>query len=181
LKKALDQSGKTSTTEEVMIRILSILSSFFVVFINVVLGRIVRLLSAYEQHETYSKYHLSVSVKLIAALFINSGIVPLFVNVGKDEWFHPGGLMVDIFYITLSLSFISPFVYFFNPMYYVKRFRMWYEERKGENSRLTQRQANALFEGPPLDMAQRYANTMLLFAMTVFYAYPLPIMPILTF
>lgn len=58
---------------------------------------------------------------------------------------------------------------------------MWSEERKGENSRLTQRQANALFEGPPLDMAQRYANTMLLFAMTVFYVYPLPVMPILTF
>lgn len=42
---------------------------------------------------------------------------------------------------------------------------------------MTQRQANDLFNGPPVDMAQRYSNTTLLFCLTIFYTFPLPIMP----
>lgn len=163
IKKAIDNSNNQSTSTAFLIRILSILTSFFVVAINVAMGRIVRILSAYEKHETYSKYHLSVAVKLTIALFLNTGISPLFVNYGRKNWFDSSGLMVDIFYNTITISFISPLVYLFNPVYIIKRIRMYLEEKKGEASKLTQRQANALFEGPPLDMAQRYANTMLLF------------------
>jgi len=180
IKEQFDSEGETTTFEELFIRIISILTSFLVVVINVILGRVIRLLSAYEKHETYSKYHLSVAVKLTMALFINSGITPLFVNYGREDWFDSGGLMVDIFYNTLSLCFVSPFAYLFNPVHLVKKCKQRSEVKKGEDSKLTQRQANHLFEGPPLDMAQRYANTMLLFLMTVFYVYPMPIMPLLT-
>jgi flagellar biosynthesis protein FlhB len=163
LKDSIDESGETTNSEEFFIRFISVLTSFLVVFINVVLGRIIRILSAFEKHETYSKYHLSVAMKLTVAMFINTGVVPLFVNFGKGNWFNSGGLMVDIFYNTLSVSFLSPIFYFFNPAYFIKKYMMFREERKGDNSKMTQRQANLLFEGPALDMAQRYANTMLLF------------------
>lgn len=118
-------------------------------------------------------------MKLSLAMFINTGIIPLFVNFGRKQWFKSGGLMVDIFYNTVTVCFVSPLVYFLNPVYFLKKCKIWMEEKKGENSKLTQRQANLLFEGPPLDMAQRYANTMLLFCMTVFYVFPLPVMPLL--
>ena len=181
LKDSLeDSSGGASTGAAAAIRVISIFTSFLVVFINVVLGRIIRILSAYEKHETYTKYHLSVAVKLTIALFVNTGIVPLFVNFGRKRWFDQGGLMVDIFYNTLSVCFVSPFFYLFNPVHLIKKLRVCIEEARGEDSKMTQRQANALFEGPPLDMAQRYANTMLLLCMTVFYAFPLPVMPLLT-
>ncbi len=36
---------------------------------------------------------------------------------------------------------------------------------------MTQRQANELFTGPPLDMAQRYANTMVFFLLVLFYSW----------
>ena len=52
---------------------------------------------------------------------------------------------------------------------------------KEKKSKLTQRQANELFMGPNVDMAQRYANTALLLFLTVFYCFPLPIMPALAF
>jgi hypothetical protein len=107
-KKALDQSDKSPSTEEVL---TDVPSPFPIVFINTTLGRIVRLLSAQEQRETCSEYHPSVSVGLIAALFTNSGIVLLFVGVGGYEWLHPGGLMVSVSYLTLSLSFNRPFVH----------------------------------------------------------------------
>jgi hypothetical protein len=46
---------------------------------------------------------------------------------------------------------------------------------------MTQRQANTLYEGPALDMAQRYANTMLMFCMCVFYVFPLPVVSLMCF
>jgi len=40
---------------------------------------------------------------------------------------------------------------------------MWKEKKKGPNSKLTQRQANQLFEGPNMDISSTYSNTCLLF------------------
>ena len=48
----------------------------------------------------------------------------------------------------------------------------------GENSTLTQQQANELYEGPKLDMANRFANTSNLFLTTIFYTPLIPIAPI---
>jgi hypothetical protein len=181
LKDTFDDNEGSSTSATTVIRFISVMTSFVVVAINVALGRVVRILSAYEKHETYSKYHLSVAVKLTSALFINTGIIPLFVNFGRENWFKSGGLMDDIFWNTFTISFISPFVYLFNPVYFVKKIQIWLEERKGENSKMTQRQANTLYEGPALDMAQRYANTMLMFCMCVFYVFPLPVVSLMCF
>lgn len=124
-KDKLDKSRhqSNSSASATIIRLISVLTSFFVVFINVVLGRIIRILSAYEQHETYSKYHISVASKLTIATFINTGIVPLLVNFGKDNWFDRGGLSVDIFYNMLSISFLGPLFYLLNPVYFVKRIK----------------------------------------------------------
>ena len=159
--------------------LLSILTSLFVIFINALLAKIIRVLSAYEQHETYSKYNVSVAVKLTIATFINTAIIPMFVNIGKHKWFTRGGLMEDIFYNTFFVAIVSPLLYLFDFGNIVRKIRMCREERLGDKSKMTQRQANKLFEGPPLDMAQRYADTMLLFSIVLFYAFPLPILSLL--
>ena len=182
LKNSFSSSNKsTSTSEATAIRVISIITSLVVISLNVVLGKIVRKLSAYENHETHSKYHLSISIKLATVMFINTGILPMFVNWGKENWYDSGGLMDCIFYNTLSVCFIGPIFYYFNPTYIVQRIKMWREQCKGKKSKLTQRQANELFMGPNVDMAQRYANTALLLFLTVFYCFPLPIMPVLAF
>ncbi|CAI2378713.1 unnamed protein product [Moneuplotes crassus] len=180
IKKSIDGSHKESLTEEYFIRGLSITVSFLIAGINIFLGRVIRMLTSYEHHETYTKYHLSVAFKLTIAMFINTGVNPLFVNFGRANWFDSGGLMVDVFYIVITISLVSPFSYLFDPAYLVKLCKRWREERKGEKSKLTQRQANELFEGPPLDMAQRYSNTMLLFCMAVFYVFPMPIISVIS-
>ena len=114
-------------------------------------------------------------------MFINTGILPMIVNWGKENWYDNGGLMDCIFYNTLSVWFVSPIFYYLDPEYIYQRIKMWIEEWKGKKSKLTQRQANDLFMGPNVDMAQRYANTALLLFLTVFYCFPLPIMPALAF
>jgi len=123
-KDAVDNSDGESATEEGFIRFLSILTSLFVAAVNVALGRIVRFLSAYEKHNTHSKYHLSVAVKLTICMFINTGINPMFVNFGRWNWFDSGGLMVDIFYNSIAISFISPLFYLFDPVYLSKKLKI---------------------------------------------------------
>lgn len=54
------------------------------------------------------------------------------------------------------------------------------ERWNGPDSRLSQIEANKLLEGIPLDMAQRYANIMLLFQMTIFYLPLIPYVPFIT-
>ena len=46
---------------------------------------------------------------------------------------------------------------------------------------MTQGEANRMTEGPPLDLAQRFANIMLLFLMSIFYFPLIPYMPLITF
>ena len=60
-----------------------------------------------------------------------------------------------IFYIILSGTFVTPLFYIFDPWYLIRLYR----RRTAENNEtLTQEEANKIFEGPPLDLAQRYAN-----------------------
>ncbi|CAI2379579.1 unnamed protein product [Moneuplotes crassus] len=180
IQKSIKNESTSSLAEEYFIRSLSILASFMIAANNMLLGRLIRVLTSYENHETYTKYHLSVAFKLTFAMFINTGINPLFANFGRKNWFNQGGLMVDIFYITITVSLISPFSYLFDPGFLIKLYKRWREKSKGNKSKLTQKQANELFEGPPLDMAQRYSNTMLLFCMAVFYAFPMPIISVIS-
>ena len=173
-KSDLESSGGNNGA----IRLLTIFMSFFVVFFNTLLGRVIRIFSAFEKHETYTKYNLSVAVKLTFAMFVNTALIPVLVNVELEDWFTNAGLVVDAFYNLLSVCFFSPLSYYFNPFYGIKLLRQRAEESKGADSKLTQRKANSLFEGPPLDMAQRYANTMLIYIMTVFFAPLMAIAPV---
>ena len=159
-----------------LVRFISILTSFLVVTINVVLSRVVRKLTAKEVHATYTKYHLSVSFKLVAAMFINTALIPLFVNLGSKAYFIDWGLVMNIFYNSITYAFITPFFYFANIGHIIKKIKRCIEENKGENSKMTQRQANDLWTGPPLDMAQRYANTMTFFLIVLFYSFLSPIL-----
>ncbi|CAI2368266.1 unnamed protein product [Moneuplotes crassus] len=172
-------SQSSSREDNRMLKISSFTISSLVIFVNLLLCKIVRTLSYYERHETHTKYHLSVAIKLTIAMFANTVLIPYISNVGGFYGDTFRTLVIDVFFISLSVSFITPLVYLFDPAYLFKLFKRWREERKGEKSMLTQKQANKLFEGPPFDMAQRYANTMLLICLAVFYISRIPIVSII--
>ncbi|CDW71822.1 phage head-tail family partial [Stylonychia lemnae] len=157
------------------IRFLSILCSFIVVFINICLRGVVRAFSQMERHETYTAYNLSVAFKLTLARFINTSIVPIVVNISVNRWFVDGGLISDIFYIMISISFLDPLLYLFDVFYLIRVIKRFFARRAGANSVLTQEDANNLWEGPPLDMANRYSNTANLFLTAVFFHPLLPV------
>ena len=161
-----------------LVRLVSFGTSIVAIIVNAVLNWIIRLLSSFEKHMTYTRYHLSVATKLMMATFINIALLPLINNLDKEDWFDNGGLANTIFFNVISVSFVSPILSFFNFGYLLKRFSMWRELRKGIESKLTQRQANDLFEGPALDIATTYAQSGLIFLLVSFYT---PIVPILPF
>ena len=90
-----------------------------------------------EKHETYTSYNLSVALKLTIGRFVNTSIVPIIVNISSDRWFTNGGLVSDIFYIMLSISFLDPILYYFDVFYFLRLIKRWWERRKGANSIMT--------------------------------------------
>jgi hypothetical protein len=128
-----------------------------------------------ERHETYTAYNLSVAFKLTLGRFINTSIVPIVVNLSINRWFVDGGLISDIFYIMLSISFLDPLLYLFDVFYLKRLISRFFARRSGTNSVLTQEDANNLWEGPPLDMANRFSNTANLFLTAVFFHPLLPV------
>lgn len=91
------------------------------------------MMSSYEKHSTYTKYDLSVATKLMLSTFVNSAILPLIINSDKSLWFKNSGLALTIFYNTLSIAFVSPFLTFFSVSYFIKKIKIRIEENKGEN------------------------------------------------
>jgi hypothetical protein len=120
-----------------LIKGLSIICSIVIVIINIVLRTIVRQLSIQERHETYTAYNLSVAFKLTIARFVNTSIVPIIVNIASNRWFVDGGLVSDIFYIMLSISFLDPILYILDVGYFLRLLKRSMERRKGAKSLLT--------------------------------------------
>lgn len=53
-------------------------------------------------------------------MFINTGIIPFFINNQKDAWFIASGLVVDSLFNIVGVSFISPITYILDPLYVMK-------------------------------------------------------------
>lgn len=96
---------------------MSIIASVFVIIVNIALKTVIRKVSLYEKHDTYTSHNISVAFKLTLARFINTAIVPLLINRGFENWLKPGGLVNDIFFLILSISFLDPILYLINPLY----------------------------------------------------------------
>ena len=170
-----DNAGDDATSSDLwLIRIVNLLASITTMVVNILLDIMIRLLSSFEKHRSYTKYHLSVAIKLMASTFINSALLPFFNNLDSEYWFTNNGLAMTIFYNSVSVAFVSTIMYFFNIGYVIKRLRICWEIRKGAESKMTQRQANELFEGPKVDMAMLYARTGMLYLLICFYT---PLVP----
>ena len=124
------------------IRFLSFLCSFVIIITNIFLKTVVRAVSIKEAHETYTAYNLSVAFKLGIVRFINTAIVPTVVNYSYTRWFPDGGLVSDYFSIMVSVSFIDPVLYLFDPAVIISKLKRWYYARQGEKCLLTQAELN---------------------------------------
>jgi len=187
LSFARDKLDKNVTTKSysetrifITIILISFTSSIIIAINNTILSKVIRYISQFERHETYTKYNLTVSLKLTTSMLINTGIIPLVVNLREDKWFGRGGLAMDMFFIVLTINFVTPSISLFNPFHFLKLIRFKLEENKGKNSMKTQREANALREGVMWNPPYYYATTMVTFAITCFYTPLIPMLSIIS-
>jgi hypothetical protein len=97
------------------------IASLFIIGVNTFLKVVIRRFSLFEKHDTYTSHNISVAFKLTLARFINSAIVPLLINRQFDDWNKDGGLASKIFFLTISISFVDPFLYLINIPYQIKK------------------------------------------------------------
>jgi len=178
---ALQNKIKGNTTSQAGITILSAVCSFIVNVINSALGIFIRKLSAYEKHQTYTYYFMSVANKLSYAQFVNTAIITLLVQIVITEndvklWTR-NSLVSGVFFLYLLNAFVPSLSYYFNPFYILRIFKRSSVRSSAAdpNSKVTQNDANSVFEGPPVDMAQRYANVQKTMLFTAFYASVVPV------
>ena len=168
-------SKSTNSKDLVKDRAASVFSSLVVVVLNIALTQLIRLYSKQEMHYTWSNYNLSVGNKLVLAMFLNTAIIPLVINYDyKTMWFSAGGLAVNIFWIQVANAVVNPLIYLASPVYQLRRLRRWIAVRRGID-KISQQQANILYEGPEVDLADRFANIIKSCLVAIFYA---PLVPV---
>jgi Calcium-activated chloride channel len=120
LQKTAQNSSGISAKDYIIIMLIGICSSLVVTVNNVILTKIIRVISKYERHETYTKYNVSVAIKLTFSMFTNTGIIPLIINLGNTNWFGYGGLVVDIFLIMVTVNLVTPMTHLFDVEIFLK-------------------------------------------------------------
>jgi len=103
------------------------------------------------------------------------------VNHNEKYWFSSTGLISDIFYNTLSICFVGPILYFYDPTHLLKVCKRKREVKKGDKSTLTQRELNELYEGQEISLENRYTSAFLIILVCSTYTVLLPILPIICF
>jgi hypothetical protein len=175
----LQDSLKKPNSNGIGVTLLSALGSYLVVVINGLIGFIVRKLAGFEKHKTYTYYFISIAAKLSYAQFLNTALITLFVQLTREKtviklW-TADSLVSKVFFLSLLNAIVPSMTYFFNPVYILRVLNRHQARRASPNSKMTQQEANLLFEGPPFDIAQRYANVQKTMLFTAFYATLVPI------
>jgi len=175
-----EESGQNSGIY-ILVLLIGVASSLVVAINNWVLSLVIRRVSIYEGHDTYTYLNLSIALKETFSMFINTGVIPILVNLGRNNWFGYGDLSIDILFIMFAINFVSPTLSILDVVHFWRKFRIWFEKKKGKESLMTQREANELSEGTEMDLSRLYAGTMLVFFMTAFYTPLIPLLPVISF
>jgi len=160
------------------IRAATIIPSIITVIINFIVARLIRVFSAYEKYSTWTDFNRSVLDMLILFILINNiGIPVLIYSVLDRAWFSEGGLAYTVFWLEIMNALVSPAILLIYPKNIIKKIKQFQYRRqeKADQLKISQKEANMAFEGPEVDLADRLANILKNFTMSLFYA---PIVPI---
>ena len=160
------------------IRAATIIPSIITVIINFIVARLIRVFSAYEKYTTWTDFNCSVLDRLILFILINNILIPVLIYSVLDEaWFSEGGLAYTVFWLEIMNALVSPAILLIYPKNIIKKIKQFQYRRqeKAGQLKISQKEANMAFEGPEVDLADRLANILKNFTMSLFYA---PIVPI---
>lgn len=141
--------------------------------INMIMVLIVRRFSLFERHETKTKMNISVALKLGFLRFMTSSICYLLVHKNAYAWYIGADLIYDVQMILFFLA-ANPLIMLFDYVVVLKKCTRCWEKNKGDACKLTQREANELYEGSVIDVENNLSNFLNLILTCLFYS---PIVP----
>ena len=145
--------------------------------VNIIFQKILQRLTEIEKHMSITSHSLSFSVKMTIFTFVNSAIVPLISNIFMNLdhiQINYELLISNMLMIFLVNSFISPLMWTFNIVFYLKKWKILRIESKRRHH-MTQRELNELYEYIDIDLAYKYSYIAKTLLMTFFY---LPLFPL---
>lgn len=121
---------------------------------NTLLQFVIRKLTIKERHSSITDRNVSIGLKLTVARFINSSLLLLIINFNQTtSWFDNAGLVYDATVLMILMAVTNPIMYVVNIPGIIKWLKIWNEKRKDTECQLTQQEANMLYEGSELDVA----------------------------
>jgi hypothetical protein len=165
--KSIQFDYQDSDTGEYVSVAASLAAATAVALMNTTLGIFIRKFARYESHKTQTNYFVITGKRLSAVLFINMTFTTMLANVihsapapnNKAFWnVSTTGLFYDLFFLFITNSYMSSIFNFFDIMWGVKLLKRRKVIKDGNKSKMTQIEANILFEGHPVDLALRWAN-----------------------
>ncbi|CAD8083229.1 unnamed protein product [Paramecium sonneborni] len=163
---------------------ISLLKSLIITIVDALIYYFITLLANHERHVTKTYQDTSVAQKLCCVQFVNSCVLLLLIHLisGKDFMEQSkfaiqkqGGIADDLLFVCCMNGIFTPFTAFFNPIYFIKQLQQIFIE---SNKKLTQLEANKLFEGPQVLLYDQYAFICKTTWITLFLA---PLAPICIF
>lgn len=76
------------------------------------------MLTKYERDYTMTNYQTSLAIKSILAQLANSILIPIMANYFiKKNLYEENGLIMDVFILSITNSFVAPLIKIFDPYY----------------------------------------------------------------
>lgn len=147
---------------------------------NGLLTTVFRLITAAERHFTHTHHNFILAKRVAIGQYVNSAFIVTIATwyMYKDNvyysklTFSDGGIAWNGFMIMITNLYIHPLFVFFNPGWFIKKFKQWKIKRNPEN--YTQAFANAEFEPIEPEFAEWTADAISAVFCAVFF---LPIVP----
>ncbi|CAD8174102.1 unnamed protein product [Paramecium pentaurelia] len=177
-----------SQAEIIAITVLGVIASVLISIINNILAIIIRKFAELEAPATKTEYDISAAKKLGFAQFLNTAIITLIVNLviikeGEKSYYaviKQGGLNQDVMLIFITNGIMPWLTSIIDPFYLYKLFMRFQIQSQGQTCNVTQQEANEHFAGPMIDLSKKYAQLGKTLLFTFFYAYLLPLGPVLS-
>ncbi|EGR32359.1 protein kinase domain protein [Ichthyophthirius multifiliis] len=159
---------------------ISFLISFLIVIFNkFCLPFTIHQIVDHEKWLTKTNLNISFARKLTLALFTNTALITFFVEIifFRNYYGIGGGMIYGEYLVFINNAIIPALAWIIDPWSIWKNFKRNKELKKGNQSTLTQKQANILMEHPDYAMGKRYADIMKTMWFTFFYS---PVIPMAT-
>ena len=139
--------------------------------INLIFENILDFLTKTEKLKSITTYYLSYSVKLTLFSFLISGIIPLVCEAISDTENYEI-LISNMLVMFLANSIVTPLVWTFSPIYYIKKLQIYLIEKNDKPNlyhNRNQKELNKLYELSDMNISYKYSYIAKTLLMTFLY------------